>query len=390
MPEESSPVDEAVRKGTCEEWMEKEGIPIYESPVGVEDVKELPRGPWARLGGRGTFIQTEGTKESGAVLYVVEIPAGGSLEPEKHLYDELIYILRGRGSAEVWHEGEGKRSFEWGEGSLFAMPTNAWHRLVNGGREPALFLSKTNALTVMTTFRNADFVFNCDYKFTDRFAGQTDYFTDVKRSREELAGGETRGTLWQTNFVPDARAVTGDYLSNWKVEGGKQVYFRMASWQGIHSSEYPVGKHHKAHYGNGSGAVLLGLVSQGYSLIWNKKYGVHPFQDGHGDEVIKFDWKPGGIYCSGAGANQAWFHCHYNTGPEVARQLALKNNTDVLSKRRAQFGNLRDGDEPGRPIEYEDEDPEIRRIFEEECRKNGAESTMPPVVYRTDPFPYSF
>ena len=43
---------------------------------------------------------------SGA-LNVAEIPPGGALEPEKHLYDELLYIWQGRGLSEVWHEGQG-------------------------------------------------------------------------------------------------------------------------------------------------------------------------------------------------------------------------------------------------------------------------------------------
>jgi hypothetical protein len=43
---------------------------------------------------------------------------------------------------------------------------------------------------------------------------------------------------------------------------------------------------------------------------------------------------------------------------------------------------LRDG---GTLIEYEDEDPEIRREFVERCRKNGVESRMPPITYRNDP-----
>src|SRR3989304_2765728 len=156
--------------------MKKEGIPIYEDVAGIEDITELPRRPWARMGGYGTFIQLEGTKQAGKLMYVAEIPGGGSLEPEKHLYDELIYILGGRGLSEVWHEGQGKRTFEWGEGSLFAIPTNAWHRLINGGRDPVLCCAVSNGAVVMDTFRNTDFVLNCNYNFTDRYSGKADYF----------------------------------------------------------------------------------------------------------------------------------------------------------------------------------------------------------------------
>ena len=59
--------------------MEKEGIPVYEAYASIEAHTELPRRPWARMGGLGTFIQMEGTKQTKSLLYVVEIPAGGGL-----------------------------------------------------------------------------------------------------------------------------------------------------------------------------------------------------------------------------------------------------------------------------------------------------------------------
>ena len=337
-----------------EEWMEGEGIPIYYNPVGVEDVTELPRRPWARLGGNGTFIRTEGTKEAESLLYVVEIPAGGSLEPEKHMYDELIYILRGRGLAEVWHEGQGKRTFEWGEGSLFAMPTNVLHRLVNGGREPVIFLARTNAPVVMNAFRNTDVIFHCDYKFTDRYTGQSDYF-HADENKERLKEGVT--SVWETNFVPDVRKTLLDPHEH-KVEGGHLTFLRMATWGSLHIREWPQGKHHMAHYGNGSGAVLLILKSVGYALLWLRQYGIHPFQDGHGDKVMRMNWKPGSIYSSGVGAGD-WFHAHYNTGPGPARMLALKGNQRSRGS-VVGFESVRDG---GNVIQYADEDPEIRRLF---------------------------
>jgi len=86
-------------------------------------VTELPRKPWARMGGTGSFIQLKG---GGGVtgMYVVEILPGGALEPERHMYDELLYVLKGRGSTEVWYDGMRKQAFEWSEGSLFAPPLN--------------------------------------------------------------------------------------------------------------------------------------------------------------------------------------------------------------------------------------------------------------------------
>ena len=85
-----------------EEWMREEGIPIVEAMGGIEDVKEIERRPWARTGGRGAFIYIKGMKEGGFTgMYILEIPPGKALEPEKHLYEETIYILRGRGATEL-------------------------------------------------------------------------------------------------------------------------------------------------------------------------------------------------------------------------------------------------------------------------------------------------
>ncbi len=371
-----------------EEWMEKEGIPIYEAITGVEDITELPRRPWARMGGSGTFIQLEGLKWGGSLLYVVEIPAGGALEPEHHMYDELIYIWRGRGLAEVWHEGEAKRSFEWGDGSLFAIPTNAWHRLVNGGREPVLVFARTNAPIVMEALRSTDFIFNCDYKFTDRYAGQADYFL---AGEERYKGEEKIRTYWETNFVPDVRAAFLDDMFE-KVEGGQITFFSMASWAGGHVSAWPVGTYHKAHC-HGPGALLFGLSGEGYALVWPGECGPHPYQDGYEDQIVKMDWKAGSIYTPYTESGyREWWHQHFNTGKEPARQMNFSGGglnfmrSKNLPGGPATHVSVRDG---GRLIEYDDEDPEIRRMFEETLRQKGIECTMKPAVYRTDPFTFS-
>ena len=99
---------------------------LFRSPI-VEgyglDVANVQMGPWARRGGRGAFVQLRGM-EGATGMEVVEIPAGKALEPEKHLYEMVFYVVEGLGSTEVWQEAEGKRFFEWGPGSLFAPPAN--------------------------------------------------------------------------------------------------------------------------------------------------------------------------------------------------------------------------------------------------------------------------
>lgn len=62
-----------------------------------------------------------------------------------------------------------------------------------------------------------------------------------------------------------------------------------------HLAQWPAGRYHKAHY-HGPGAILLGLQSFGYALLWSKELGTHPFATGHADEVVEVKWKAGSIY----------------------------------------------------------------------------------------------
>lgn len=80
-------------------FMLGENIPIFRG-IGVKRVQDLPMAPWQRLGGRGSFIQLYGTEGLWG-MYIVEVPAGGVLNIEKHLYEKQVLIVEGRGSTEI-------------------------------------------------------------------------------------------------------------------------------------------------------------------------------------------------------------------------------------------------------------------------------------------------
>lgn len=361
-----------------EEWMKGEGIPIYED-WGIEDVKDLERKPWARTGGKGAFIFLKGSKEYGVSgMYVAEVPPGQSLNPEKHLYEELIYILKGQGATEIWQEGQSKRSFEWGAGSFFAPPLNTWHRLYNVSREPVLFLAMTTAPIVLDLFHNVDFVFGDSFAFTDRYNSEESYFRVGQPVEQNLRG--LNHQVWDTNFIPDlttdlARYGLSQAKSPSKAEGGISFGFEMS--ENVltgHVGDWPVGVYHKAHY-HGPGAVLLGLRSSGYVLLWPKELGIHPYRNGHGDQVIKLDWREGSVYSPGDG----WFHQHFNTGREPARHIALRTGGAKYRVGVHRYvGVVESIKEGGTMIKYEDEDPQIRRDFEAALREAGVTSQMPP------------
>ncbi|HLY67925.1 MAG TPA: cupin domain-containing protein, partial [Chloroflexota bacterium] len=357
-----------------------QGVPIIEG-FGVEDVKTVPLAPWPRVGGKGAFVQLYGM-EGVTGMYLVEIPAGGSLEPEKHLYEEELVVLKGNGLTEVWQDGGRKQLFEWGEGSVFAPPGNTWHRLINGTNEPARLMGVTTAPLLMDLLHNTDFIFNCEHQFPERFSGEDGYFA---AGDKRYQSGRFHSNLWETNFIPDVRQASID-AHEVKGSGVHITVFEMAGNSLIgHMSEWPEGRYHKAHY-HGPGAILYILSSEGYVLIWPKDAGVRPYENGRGEDVVEFHWKPGSIYCPPSG----WFHQHLNTGPEPARQLALRFGSRhhpvefELAMRRQEEGVLCSIREGGTLIEYDDEDPEIRRRFEAALKAKGIESQMPAVTYRTD------
>jgi quercetin dioxygenase-like cupin family protein len=365
------------RKTAYQLWMEQEGVPVIEG-YGIEDVTAIERRPWARLGGAGAYIQLKG---NGGItgMYVVEIPPGGSLQPERHLYDELVYVVAGRGATEVWQEEQRKQLFEWSEGSLFAPPLNTWHRLLNGAAEPAILIAVTTAPLMLDFFRDPDFIFNTGYQFTSRYRGEDNYF--AVGNKRYVAG---RSATWETNFIADARTAALNDAGH-KVSSGQITCFEMAENSLVgHISEWPAGIYHKAHY-HAAGAVLLVLRSTGYILMWPKELGTRPYQDGRAEQVVRVNWKPGSVYSPPDG----WFHQHVNTGPGPARHVALrlgsrKNPTGLhdASTRDNRDGvttSLREG---GTVIDYEDEDPQIRREFEEALKRNGVPCGMPPVAYR--------
>ena len=254
-------------------------------------------------------------------------------------------------------KGRKKHTFEWGPGSLFAVPINAHYQHFNAsGSEPARYFAVTNSCFMMNLFHNVDFIFNNDYPFLDRFDPSTEGYFSGK--------GEVTGRFFMTtNFVPDTHTIKlTDYSERGK--GSTNMKFDLAGQtMAAHISEFPVGTYKKGHR-HGPGAHVIILSGQGYSILWPE-----------GQPMQRVDWKPGSVVVP----PDQWFHQHFNSGAKPARYLALR-----WGSWRFRFMRMQDGEggtytsvkEGGGQIEFEDEDPVIHRDFEAAVKNAGAACRM--------------
>lgn len=362
-------------------YMEEQEIPIYRE-IGVRRVQDLPRKPWKKTGGNGTFIQLLGTEGLWG-CYVVEVPGSGALNPEKHLYEEVYLVVDGRGSTEVWTEGNGKKlTFEWQRGSLFSIPINASHRIVNATRSPALLLAGTTAPNVMNMFSNPDFIFNCPYQFKDRFDPTDDYY----KPREEIEPDPLRGlAMRQTNIIPDIINCELP-LDNRRSPGYRRIEPHMTGnnfylWIGQHEN----GRYSKAH-AHGSAAVLVCLTGKGYTYTWPANYGQTPWKDGKAEFVKRQDYEPVGLV-SAAPMGGNWFHAHFGISKEPLR-LSAWFGPNAPGRERGRPGEKAidygaiDIHEGGTAIPYYDEDPYLRKEYVETLKQEGVTSRMDDSLYR--------
>ena len=158
-----------------DDYMQTQRIPIYRG-IGVRRVQDMPLKPWSRMGGNGSFIQLYGT-EGRWGCYVVEVPGAGALNAERHMYEEIMVVVEGRGTTEIWTDDQKQpHTFEWQRGSMFSIPLNTCHRIINAASSPALILVASTAPNVMNLFRDIEWVFNCPATFPSRFDGSDNYF----------------------------------------------------------------------------------------------------------------------------------------------------------------------------------------------------------------------
>ena len=89
------------QKSPYDIWQEWEGIPVYKGFI-ADSLLKLKLAEWERTGGKGAFVNLDGAGGTcDAVIH--EIPPGGELKPQRHMFEQMIFVLQGQGATTIWN-----------------------------------------------------------------------------------------------------------------------------------------------------------------------------------------------------------------------------------------------------------------------------------------------
>lgn len=325
-----------------EEWVTRQGLPVVSGlAVDLENVKTEQ---WSRLGVPAAFVHLDARGDF-CNLIVTDLPPGVGTEPVRHLYEELVYVLDGRGTTVVSFDNETERSFEWSRGSVFAIPLNARYRHYNGsGTKAARLASVTNLPATMKLFRDEEFIFDTHHDFIDRIGPERYYGTDGT-----FTAIREHRNIWDTNVVRSLYDFDRMTLSNVRGAGSLNIMFMLGNGSlHAHMSEIPAGFYKKAHR-HEEGYHIFQLSGEGYSLYWKED-----------ESKQRVNWKYGLVHSPPRGV----WHQHFNLEAQPARYLAMGFGSIRWPFLAEKMASWRQVDRSADQIEYADEDPAVRETFE--------------------------
>jgi quercetin dioxygenase-like cupin family protein len=352
--------DEWYVKSSYQNFVRQEGVPLYEGSA-LEDLGSLILADWERRGGKAAYTRL-GDQEF-YNLQIVEIPPGGELKPERHIYDSVMYVMKGRGATTIWQEGEPRTTVEWEEGALLAIPLNACHQEFNSsGYEPCRILFGTNMAHVINLYGNLDFVFNNPFVFRDRYTHSMQSFFSDKGQQWNLR-------LYETNFIPDIRKFA---LDPYPERGNRTSIMRLSMSNtsiGMHIMSVSEGTYVTAHRHEARAHVIV-VEGQGYELL---------FMPGEEKQRRKVRTVPYAVVAP----RHNEYHQHFNTGKGEYRMLAFRGSGLRQGGGRrydpARTAHDKNPFDLSFKIAYEKEDPAIREEYYNVLEKNGISLRLKPL-----------
>jgi quercetin dioxygenase-like cupin family protein len=345
-------------------WMKSKGIPIHGGYY-IEDGRTAELGWWEERQCNSAFVILEGQEGVGEAR-ITEIPPGGTLPPLKFALDEVVYVLQGRGLTTIG-EGSSAKVFEWQTHSMFLLPRNQTHQFSNVQGNQSVRLLHYNFLPLaMGALPYPELFFNNDRLVPP--VTNTPAASPFSEAKEHP--GSLGKAIWYGNFFPDL--AQWDHFYYWAARGagGSSVMMQYPeSPHFCHMSVFPSKTYKKAHR-HGPGFMIVIPGGEGYSVMW---------REGQEDNKVVIPWHEGSIFIP----PNKWFHQHFNVGEIPARYLAFHPPVQFAGYSEKVEDKEKD------QIEYTDEDPFIRRKFEQELAQRNIKSLMPDGAYRDANFEWS-
>ncbi len=297
---------------------------------------------------------------------MIEIPPGGSLPPFRVAVEEAIYVLQGRGITHVRAGAEAPQTFEWQSHSLFRIPGNFTYQLSNaqGGQPARLFINSYLPLA-MSLVRNHEAFFQSPVVGSPATMGTGGEDFYARAVMHHNPGGGQTANYWAGNFFPDMRAWDELDPLTGRGAGGKAVHIQFPGSEiSAHMSVFPPRTYKKAHR-HGPGVVIVIPRGEGYSIMW---------PEGHDKVVVP--WHEASCFVP----PMRWYHQHFNVSEAADRYLAIHRPNCLVQMGRS--GQTEEEFVRQDQIEYPDEDPMVRDLFEKELSKRGLTSLMPEAAYK--------
>ena len=345
------------RVAPYDRWLQSTGAKVHEGYY-VEDVRTLELGWWPERECNAAVLKLAG-QEGVSEARVSEIAPGKTLPPYRFAFDELVYVAEGRGITSVWAEGKPKRTFEWGQRSLFLLPRNFYHQYSNTqGNAPVRLLHYNYFPLAISAIPDPRYFFDNPFVDLDLLYGEGEYYSTAKATPTRDRFGDP-ANMWYGNFFSDLLAWDRLDQYNGRGAGGFHLAFQFPNTSHTgHMSVFPFGTYKKAHR-HGPGTVIIIPGGEGFSFMWPE-----------GQEKVFIPWHEASVFVP----PNRWFHQHFNSGSSPARYLAFHGPPTGMRQERIE-------DVQRDQIEYPDEDPLVRRTFEEELAKRGLKSLMAEGAY---------
>ncbi|HEY0581571.1 MAG TPA: cupin domain-containing protein, partial [Chloroflexota bacterium] len=344
-------------------WMESLGLPIHTGYY-IDNLSTVPLGYWAERGCNAAFVQLEG-QQGITETRVSEIPPRGVLPAVRLGFDEVVYVVQGRGATTVG-QGSNRKSFEWQANSMFLLPRHQFHQFSNtSGSQPARLLHYSYFPLMLAASPDARAFMTTA---TDGRYPPSDLDLEALYAEPSLRAPDENGVFWAKraqawvgSFFPDMSAWDKLTVNQGRGAGGRSVIIEFPNseiW--CHMSMFPSRTYKKAHR-HGPGRAIVIPAGDGYSEMWPE-----------GSAKVRAPWQPGSLITP----PDKWFHQHFNVGATPARYLAF--HPPLLFDGHAERVEDRQRDQ----IEYADEEPSVRAYFEEQLDQRGLTSLVPDEAYR--------